>query len=200
MAEQPETVEDNLVPDYQVAKKVTVDQLLTMDTQDESLRKYKEALLGAAAKEVFAPKDDPRRAVIVEFKVGFENRPAGDITYKLDEAGALEKLKTQPFTLKEGCNYKISITFRIQHEIVSGLKYVNVVTRHGIKVSRDEAMLGSYAPQKEAYTVTFPRIGWEEAPSGMLARGHYKAKSQFIDDDKTNHMEFDYEFELKKDW
>jgi len=189
-----------LVPDYQVSKKVTVDQILTMDTADESLRKYKESLLGAAAKEIYAPKDDPRRAVVLEFKIWFENRPGGDIAYKLDAPGALEKLKSQPFTLKEGCNYKMSITFRIQHEIVSGLKYVNIVTRHGIKVSRDEAMIGSYAPQKDSYTVNFPRIGWEEAPSGMLARGHYKAKSQFIDDDKVNHMEFDYEFELKKDW
>lgn len=52
-------------------------------------------------------------------------------------------------------------------------------------------MIGSYAPAKEPYVSTFPRNGWDEAPSGMLARGKYKAKSQFIDDDKQSHLEFE---------
>ena len=32
----------------------------------------------------------------------------------------------------------------------------------------------------------------EEAPSGMLARGHYEVKSKFIDDDKTTHKEWSW--------
>ena len=60
-----------------------------------------------------------------------------------------------------------------------------------ILVNKDDVMIGSYAPQKDSYTTTFPRNGWDEAPSGMLARGKYKAKTQFIDDDKNEHLEFD---------
>ena len=32
----------------------------------------------------------------------------------------------------------------------------------------------------------------------MLARGDYKAKSEFVDDDKQTHANFDYSFSIKK--
>jgi hypothetical protein len=38
-------------------------------------------------------------------------------------------------------------------------------------------MLGSFPPQTKLHEVTFPRHGWDEAPSGMLSRGTYTAKS-----------------------
>jgi len=188
------------VPDYKVSKKVTVDELMTMDQQDESLKKYKESLLGAAAKSAFSPSDDPRRVVIVEMRVICENRPAGDIVYELGSKDAIDRMKDNPFTLKEGCNYKIVVTYRVQHEIVTGLKFVNTVTRKGLKVDKSDTMIGSFAPQAQPYTTTLPRNGWEEAPSGLLARGSYKAKSQFIDDDKVVHLEYEYHFDIKKDW
>ena len=40
----------------------------------------------------------------------------------------------------------------------------------------------------------------EEAPSGMLARGHYVASSSFVDDDKKTHLAFDWSFDIAKDW
>lgn len=40
----------------------------------------------------------------------------------------------------------------------------------------------------------------EDAPSGMLARGHYTAVSTFIDDDKHKHLEFEWSFDIAKDW
>eukprot|EP01118_Nematostelium_gracile_P013632 TRINITY_DN5174_c0_g1_i1.p1 TRINITY_DN5174_c0_g1~~TRINITY_DN5174_c0_g1_i1.p1 ORF type:complete len:225 (+),score=72.08 TRINITY_DN5174_c0_g1_i1:55-675(+) len=198
MADNHEKEEEG--SDYQVGKKVTVDELMKMDNEDESLRKYKEALLGKAANNVFSPKDDPRRVVITELKVTCEGRPGGDIVYKLESKDAIAKLKDTPFTLKEGCHYKISVSFRVQHEIVSGLKYINKATRKGIPVGKEELMIGSFAPQQEVYTMTFPRSGWDEAPKGMMARGSYKAKSQFIDDDKACHLEYEYAFNIKKDW
>jgi len=205
MSEKEEQTEDNSVDeqqdgtDYKVSKKVGINDLLGMDKEDESLRKYKESLLGQASKDVYAPKDDPRRVVITELKVTCDGRPGGEIIYNLEKKEALEKLKESPFTLKEECQYKITVTFRVQHEIVSGLKYSNVVSRLAIK-AKDETMIGSFAPQKDTYHVTFPRNGWEQAPKGMMARGKYKAKTQFIDDDKQVHLEYEYAFEIKKDW
>jgi Rho GDP-dissociation inhibitor len=67
-------------------------------------------------------------------------------------------------------------------------------------VDKQNTMLGSFGPQAEPHVVVFPRHGWEEAPSGMLARGDYKAKSQFIDDDDQNHLEYEYAFSIKKTW
>lgn len=40
----------------------------------------------------------------------------------------------------------------------------------------------------------------EEAPSGMLTRGHYNAISSFVDDDKKKHLEFEWSFDIAKDW
>jgi hypothetical protein len=40
-------------------------------------------------------------------------------------------------------------------------------------VDKTEEMIGSYGPNAEAYEKKFQV---EEAPSGMLARGHYDAK------------------------
>jgi Rho GDP-dissociation inhibitor len=51
------------------------------------------------------------------------------------------------------------------------------------------------------HSLTHPFIVAEEdAPSGMLARGHYTAVSTFIDDDKKRHLEFEWAFDISKDW
>lgn len=34
----------------------------------------------------------------------------------------------------------------------------------------------------------------------MLARGHYSAFSSFVDDDKKSHLEFEWSFDITKDW
>lgn len=43
-------------------------------------------------------------------------------------------------------------------------------------------------------------VAEEDAPSGMLARGHYTAISTFVDDDKHKHLEFEWSFDIAKDW
>jgi Rho GDP-dissociation inhibitor len=161
-------------------------------------------------------------------KVICKERPNGDILYDFTERGSEQKLKDQPFTLKEKCEYKIEVAFRVQHEIVAGLKFINLVFRKGVRgtviwrlpakhidgvfsnhdrcppfstiVAKEEEMLGSFPPQGEAHVVVFPRHGWEEAPSGMLARGNYKGKHKFVDDDGQCHLEYEYTFAIKKDW
>jgi len=187
------------VPEYKVGKKVALNELLSQDSGDESLRKYKESLLGNLDPAI-SPKDDPRRVVIKELKIIFEDRPGGDITYTLETKEDLEKMKKTPFVLKEGCHYKTKVSFKIQHDIVSGLKYVNLVYRKGIRVAKEQTMIGSFGPQVAPHEVVFPRHGWEEAPSGMLSRGSYTAKSQFVDDDDQTHLEYEYAFDIKSDW
>jgi len=112
----------------------------------------------------------------------------------------LDKLKDSPFVLKEGCKYKFIVHFRVQHELVTGLKYVNTVYRKGVKLAKEETMIGSYGPQKDSQIVVIPRIGWDEAPKGIVARGKYKATVKFVDDDNQVHLEFEYTFAIKKDW
>ena len=40
----------------------------------------------------------------------------------------------------------------------------------------------------------------DEAPTGMLARGHYEAASRFADDDNHDYLRFDWSFDITKDW
>jgi len=191
--------DDNKGPNYKVSEKVSMDKLLKQDQEDESLSKYKASL--GLTQNIYSPKDDTRRVVILELRVICENRPGGDIVYNLSkDRDAVKRMKETPFTLKEACNYKLKVTFRVQHEIVSGLKYVNSAYRRGVRVNKDEEMIGSYSPVEKPYEVVFPRQGWETAPDGFLARGSYTAKSQFIDDDKQCHLEYEYAFQIAKTW
>lgn len=59
----------------------------------------------------------------------------------LNTPGSLEKLKTKPFTIKEGARFRMKATFRVQHDVLSGLKYLQVVKRKGIRVGKDEEMI-----------------------------------------------------------
>lgn len=70
-----------------------------------------------------------------------EGRP--DITVDLSAPGSVNSLKDKPFTIKEGSMFRIKATFVVQHEVLSGLKYVQVVKRRGVRVSKDEEMLVS---------------------------------------------------------
>lgn len=58
-------------------------------------------------------------------------------------------------------------------------------------------MVGSYAPRKETHEFTSVE---EEFPKGMMNRGDYKVKSQFTDDDKKPILEWQWSFQIKKDW
>ena len=40
----------------------------------------------------------------------------------------------------------------------------------------------------------------QEAPSGMMARGHYDAVSKFMDDDLNTHLKFEWSFDITKSW
>ncbi|WP_331743328.1 hypothetical protein [Kitasatospora sp. NBC_01300] len=44
------------------------------------------------------------------------------------------------------------------------------------------------------------RLGWEEAPSGMLSRGSYTAKSTFVDDDGKTLGEVEYAYDITPNW
>ncbi|KVI12345.1 Immunoglobulin E-set [Cynara cardunculus var. scolymus] len=99
------------------------------------------------------------------------------------------------FTLKEGVHYRLKLSFTVLHNIVSGLTCINTVWKGGIQVDRIKGMLGTFAPQKDAYVETLDE---ETTPSGVLARGIYKAKLKFEDDDKRCYLELDYSFEIKK--
>uniref|UniRef100_A0A8D2F014 Rho GDP-dissociation inhibitor 1 n=1 Tax=Theropithecus gelada TaxID=9565 RepID=A0A8D2F014_THEGE len=90
---------------------------------------------------------------------------------ELDLTGDLESFKKQSFVLKEGVEYRIKISFRVNREIVSGMKYIQHTYRKGVKIDKTDYMVGSYS-----------------------------IKSRFTDDDKTDHLSWEWNLTIKKDW
>lgn len=84
---------------------------------------------------------DTRRCIILSLALEVEGR--SDITIDLSAEGALESLKKKPFTIKEGAQFRMKATFKVQHDVLSGLKYLQVVKRKGLRVGKDEEMIVS---------------------------------------------------------
>ncbi|CAN9505746.1 unnamed protein product [Ophioblennius macclurei] len=178
---------------YKPPAQKSLQEIQDLDKDDESLRKYKEALLGKAAEVV----DDPSapNVQVTRMTLVCETAPQPLV---LDLQGDLDNLKKNPFVLKEGVEYKIKISFKVNKEIVSGLKYNQQTFRKGVKVDKSDYMVGSYGPrpsQEYDFLTTT-----EEAPKGMLARGTYTIKSKFTDDDKHDHLSWEWCLTIKKDW
>lgn len=199
MAEEPETVvaeqgeeeEDN--PNYKPPAPKSLDEIVNADAEDESLRKYKEALLGGGGVGVIVDEKNPNKVIIQKISLLAEGRDEVSI----DLTKTPEEIKKESFTIKEGCKYRMKMYFYVQREIVSGLKYSQKVYKAGIKVDSLSQMMGSYPPKAEMQSFTTQE---EEAPSGMLKRGSFKIESRFIDDDKFEYASWKWNLEIKKDW
>ncbi|XP_028312502.1 rho GDP-dissociation inhibitor 1-like isoform X1 [Gouania willdenowi] len=185
-AENEERESVNYKPPAQKSMK----EIQELDKDDESLRKYKEALLGPGSVETDsnAPNVEVTRMTLV-----CESAPAPLVLDLTD----LDKLKDQSFILKEGVEYKIKISFKVNKEIVSGLKYVQQTYRKGVKIDKSDYMVGSYGPRSCEYDFL---TSLEEAPKGVLARGTYTIKSKFTDDDKHDHLSWEWNLHIKKEW
>ncbi|KAM3503867.1 hypothetical protein MY11210_008566 [Beauveria gryllotalpidicola] len=168
-----------------------------MDAGDESLQRYKQSLGLGGGRDLSDP-SDPRVCVILSLTMDSPGRDP--VTIDLSQPGSESSLKNKPFKIKEGAKFTMSAQFKVQHEILSGLHYVQVVKRKGIRVSKDSEMIGSYAPNTENQATYTKKFQEEEAPSGMLLRGHYDAVSSFVDDDKKTHLQFEWSFDIAKDW
>ncbi|KAJ8389178.1 hypothetical protein AAFF_G00123840 [Aldrovandia affinis] len=177
---------------YQAPAQKSLQEIQELDKDDESLQKYKEALLGSTA-AVTADPNAPN-VVVTRLTLMCETAP---LPLTLDLQGDLDAVKKQTFVLKEGVEYRIKISFRVNKEIVSGLKYVQQTYRKGVKLDKSDYMVGSYGPRPTEYEFLTPL---EEAPKGMLARGTYNLKSKFTDDDKHDHLSWEWNLNIKKEW
>ncbi|KAK9368057.1 immunoglobulin E-set [Lipomyces kononenkoae] len=197
-ADDEELVHDAVVG-YKVGEKKTVEQYVKLDDDDPSLRKWKESLgLNGALSGSIGEPGDNRKVVILRMELEIQGHDT--IVVDLGKPNAIEELKSRPIVLKEGSHYKVRIRFRVQHEIITGLRYLQLVKRKGLRVDKSDEVCGSYSPntlEKPYYEKTFIA---EEAPSGLIARGSYNITSKFVDDDNTTHLMFTWTLDIKKDW
>ncbi|WOO77295.1 Rho GDP-dissociation inhibitor [Vanrija pseudolonga] len=194
----PHHEDDELAPTategYKVGQAKTVAELANLDKEDESLQRWKASLgLGTSGG------GGQKKVILKTLFLRSTTRKQGDVVLDLTQSPAeLAQLKKAPITIKEGVDYSVGITFSVEGEIVSGLRYIQVVKRTGITVDRIEHMLGSYGPQPEPYTKVF---AGEESPSGMLARsGSYNVRSRVVDDDGAVWLDVEWGFKLGKEW
>ncbi|KGN58282.1 rho GDP-dissociation inhibitor 1 [Cucumis sativus] len=168
---------------------LSLKEQLEKDKDDESLRRWKEKLLGCLESDL----SEQREPEVKFHSIGIISDEFGEVNTPLpvneNESGRVL------FTLQEGSRYQLRLTFTVTHNIVSGLSYSNKVWRGGLIVDQTQGMLGTFAPQREPYVETLEE---ETTPSGILARGIYSAKLKFEDDDKRCYMELPYSFEIKK--
>ncbi|KAL6110646.1 rho GDP-dissociation inhibitor 1-like [Pungitius pungitius] len=185
--EEPEPV------NYRPPAQKSMKEIQELDKDDESLRKYKETLLGAGDCAAVSDPDLPN-VQVTRMSLLCDTAPN---PLELDLQGDLEVFKNQGIVLKEGVEYKIKISFKVNKEIVSGLKYVQQTFRKGIKIDKSDYMVGSYGPRLAEYDFL---TAMEEAPRGLMARGNYEIKSKFTDDDKHDHLSWEWKLNIKKDW
>jgi len=80
---------------------------------------------------------------VILLSLGLEVEGRSDIVIDLTQSGALESLNKKPFTIKEGATFRMKARFRVQHDILSGMKYVQVVSRMGVKQKMQEMIVCS---------------------------------------------------------
>ncbi|XP_038632725.1 rho GDP-dissociation inhibitor 1 [Scyliorhinus canicula] len=186
-----ENLEDESTVTYKAPAQKTLQEIEELDKDDESLRKYKELLLGNRSK-VLDPNVPNVQVVRLTLVCAAAPHPL-----VLDLTGDLSNFKKNPFVLKEGVEYRIKISFKVNKEIVSGLKYVQASTRKGIRIDKTQYMVGSYGPRDTEYEYLTPQ---EEAPKGMIARGNYHIESTFTDDDNHVHLYWEWQLNITKNW
>jgi len=194
----PVTGDDDDLNDinYKPPAEKKLDDILSQDKDDEALERYKAALLGDAASAgsgIVVFPDDKRIVIVQKLTLLVDGRP----DLELDLTQDLAEVKKKKFVIKEGVKFKIRIDFIVQREIVTGLKYNQKTSRMGVTVDKNTLMVGSYAPKATHHSYTTPP---EDAPSGMTGRGSYHVYSLFTDDDKNEHLKWEWNIEIKKDW
>jgi Rho GDP-dissociation inhibitor len=189
-----EDLEPEVTQGYRPPEQKTVEEILKADENDESLKKYKSLLLGEGPNKEIPFPDDKRNVIVSKLSIVVENRPDVEIDLK----GNIENLKKKPVVLKEGSKYRVKIEYYVQREIVSGLKYIMASYRGPLRVDKADVMLGSYGPRSEPHVWISPEE--MEAPQGLVSRGTYVIKSRFIDDDKTDHLIWEWAIKITNNW
>uniref|UniRef100_A0A0N4ZMC9 Rho GDP-dissociation inhibitor n=1 Tax=Parastrongyloides trichosuri TaxID=131310 RepID=A0A0N4ZMC9_PARTI len=189
-ADKIEAKEFELPLNYVKPAQKSLNEILTADAQDESLNKYKQKLLGTNAENLVIDPTISSNCILKSIALEVDNVISNKVEFT----------KSKPpsdlsIAIKEGVNYRIVFEFYVQREIITGLKYCQKTSRHGIPVDKEVIMLGSYAPKKDFYTYKTTVC---EAPKGMLHRGKYKVRSLLTDDDEQHLCEWGWQIEITK--
>lgn len=191
-AEETEPEDDDDDKELDLGPQFTLKEQLEKDKDDESLRKWKEQLLGSVDISAFGESKDPE--VKIQSLTITTCSESPDLVLPIPFTNDPKK---SLFILKEGSQCRMKFTFTVSNNIVSGLKYTNIVSKTGVRVNSRKKMLGTFSPQHEPYTYELEE---KTTPSGIFARGTYAARTKFVDDDKKCYLDVSYYFEIQRNW
>ncbi|KAI0282323.1 immunoglobulin E-set [Russula aff. rugulosa BPL654] len=167
-------------------------EIAATNAGDESLARWKASLgLGSATS---AENSGPKLTVL-SLELTSPTLPK-DRTIKLDLTSEEQRnyYKNNAIQVKEGAPYKIN------HSIVTGARYVQVIKRSLLK-EKVEAMLGSYSADPNPRST---EVISDDFPSGMVARGDYKVTSKVVDLDGVvwlgDGLDWEWRLKIAKDW
>ncbi|KAA0187928.1 Rho GDP dissociation inhibitor [Fasciolopsis buskii] len=192
MADQPEEIIGECDgTGYRAPQLKSLNEIRKLDQEDESLKRYKAALLGSIELNEVPCPENPKCVVIDSFSICVDGQGENKISLR----GALENLRSNPIPIPEGASYHILVRYYVQRDIVTGLQYEHTVHRGPLRVDNSTVMVGSYGPQKdlrewksETYT----------APKGAMHRGTYNVKSRFRDIDKNDFITWKWAINVVK--
>ncbi|CAA3013920.1 rho GDP-dissociation inhibitor 1-like [Olea europaea subsp. europaea] len=99
------------------------------DKEDESLRRWKEKLLGCLESDLNGQMEPE-----VKFQsIGILSSDFGELNSPLPITE--DQSRRLLFSLREGSDYRLKLTFTVLHNIVSGLAYTNTVWKSGLQGS-----------------------------------------------------------------
>ncbi|WVY91453.1 hypothetical protein V8G54_036967 [Vigna mungo] len=147
-----EEEEDEPGSKIQLGPQCTLKEHLEKDKDDESLRRWKEQLLGSVDVNNVAEILDPEVKIS---SLSIVSADRDDIVLPIPEDGNPKGLW---FTLKEGSQYRLKFTFQVNNNIVSGLKYTNTVWKTGVK-DQSFLMMTTNATWRSTILLILGRIG-----------------------------------------
>ena len=162
------------------------------EVEDESLKKWRDSILKNADDPRANPADDPRRVILKEFSVVIQDGPTH--VYDLSSQEELNKLKNEPYFLKEGCTFHYELSFYVHHELAIGLK-MRVKSRKFIGSNEEVFDIGSFPQSPEIITKSMMEC---EVPSGFMARGSYTVTNTIVNNNGETIFAFDSKFEIVK--
>ncbi|RZC65802.1 hypothetical protein C5167_009494 [Papaver somniferum] len=125
--DQEDDEEDDEERTIELGPQRTLKEQLEKDKEDESLRRWKEQLLGSVDLNSVGETLDPD-VKILSLSINSPGRDA--IVLPIPEEGNPKGLW---FTLKENSRYSLEFSFKVSNNIVSGLKYTNTVWKTAVK-------------------------------------------------------------------
>lgn len=108
-----------------------------------------------------------------------------------------EHTKKPLYTIKQGCLFSMGFSWRVSEAPIVGFRALVRIYRLGIPVYKGRVFLGTFLPRSDPYVYFMSE---ECAPKGVLAKGYFRAKLEFIDEHNTSFGSLEYIFNFADNW